>query len=322
MRLLLLAAATLLLAPLVILALAIGLGGPRKPPAMRSISAPFRQVDFSSLPAPRHFVARDGVPLAYRHYAPAASANGRSVVLVHGSSASGTSMHPMALAFARAGYAAYTLDLRGHGDSGTRGRIGYVGQLEDDLQDFVGAVHPAGSTTLVGFSSGGGFALRVAGGANGALFDDYLLISPFLHQDAPTQRPDSGGWARVGLPRYIAVAFLDHLGITAFDDLPVVRFAIDDADTALLASDYSYPLAENFRPHRDYLGDIAAVKRPLAVLVGSRDEVFHADRFAALFQAQDPAARVAVVDGVDHIGMTLQPQAIARAVEAVDGLHR
>src|SRR3546814_16323875 len=57
----------------------------------------------------------------------------------------------------------YALDIRGHGQSGPlRGDIAYVGQLEDDLADFLAASridHPAAQWTLIGFSSGGGFTL-------------------------------------------------------------------------------------------------------------------------------------------------------------------
>ena len=43
----------------------------------------------------------------------------------------------MAKGFAAAGYTAYALDIRGHGASGTKGHIAYIGQLEDDMEDFV-----------------------------------------------------------------------------------------------------------------------------------------------------------------------------------------
>jgi pimeloyl-ACP methyl ester carboxylesterase len=90
------------------------------------------------------------VALAYRHYTSGptmGTASARRVVLVHGSSASSRSMHPMAQALATAGYMVDALDVRGHGDSGTRGHLGatdvndkrakegYIGQLEDDLAD-------------------------------------------------------------------------------------------------------------------------------------------------------------------------------------------
>ncbi|MFM5616223.1 alpha/beta hydrolase [Aeromonas veronii] len=65
-------------------------------------------------------------------------------------------MHKMASAFSQAGYDAYALDIRGHGASGDKGTIAYIGQLEDDLEDFIKSVAPAKPATLVGFSSGGG----------------------------------------------------------------------------------------------------------------------------------------------------------------------
>ena len=120
------------------LGVAIALGGPGKaPPPMSSISDPFRNMDFSDLPEARYVTARDGTKLAFRTYPAASGAVKGSVVLVHGSSASSSSMHVMAKGFAAAGYAAYTLDIRGHGKSGTKGHIAYIGPLEDDLEDFV-----------------------------------------------------------------------------------------------------------------------------------------------------------------------------------------
>ena len=66
----------------------------------------------------------------------------------------------MAKALSAAGFATYVLDIRGHGGSGRKGQIAYIGQLEDDLTDFMHAVSPSAPATLAGFSSGGGFAVR------------------------------------------------------------------------------------------------------------------------------------------------------------------
>lgn len=87
---------------------------------MASINNPFKSVDFSDMPPLQRFTAADGAALAYRYYSPNGAAARGSVVLVHGSSASSNSMHVLAKAFAKAGYAAYALDIRGHG--GLRGR--------------------------------------------------------------------------------------------------------------------------------------------------------------------------------------------------------
>lgn len=310
------------------LAAAIGWGGPSTPPRMDSISQPFRWVDWSGMPSPRRYAARDGAQLAYRAYLPPAGRAGRagqgSVVLVHGSSANGRSMHVMAKALAASGYAAYALDIRGHGDSGVRGRIDYVGQLEDDLQDFLAAIQPAQPATLAGFSAGGGFALRFAASERQALFSNYLLLSPFLGQDAPNYRPDSGGWVRIGLPRILGLMALNTVGIHAFDDLVVTRFALSDADVeaARLTPAYSFALARNFRPEAHYRSSIRAVRQPVRVLAGEADEAFHAQRLAGIFLAEGQPWPVTLVPGIGHIGLTLDSAAIAATLDALNALAR
>ena len=71
---------------------------------MQSINDPFEGVDFSDLPKTSNFLARDGTQLAFRYYPATEVAAKGSVVLVHGSSASSSSMHVMAKGFAAAGY--------------------------------------------------------------------------------------------------------------------------------------------------------------------------------------------------------------------------
>ena len=73
-------------------------------------------------------------------------------------------MHPLAKALRDAGASVYVPVLRGHGNFGRSGDIDHIGQLEDDLADFIAVLrplHPNASFSLIGFSSGGGFVLRV-----------------------------------------------------------------------------------------------------------------------------------------------------------------
>ena len=144
---------------------AIVFGGPKSLPPMASVNDPFDTVDFSDLPSLRRYAAEDGATLAYRYYDPIGATPRGSIVLIHGSSASSNSMHVLAKGFANAGYAAYALDIRGHGASGIKGKIKDIGQLEDDLDSFVSTVSPRKPMTLAGFSTGGGFVLRFAGSA-------------------------------------------------------------------------------------------------------------------------------------------------------------
>lgn len=81
----------------VALAATLVLGGPAPIQPMASINEPFAKVDFSAVPPNSHFTARDGAQLAWLHYpatgSPTPTAQ-RRIVLVHGSSARGRSMHP------------------------------------------------------------------------------------------------------------------------------------------------------------------------------------------------------------------------------------
>jgi alpha-beta hydrolase superfamily lysophospholipase len=125
----------------------------------------------------------------------------------------------------------YALDIRGHGASVPKGQIAFIGQLESDLQSFVQAVQPPSPSTLIGFSSGGGFVLRVAASEMQSAFDSYLLLAPYLGHTAPNYRPDSGGWVSVGVPRIVALNALNAVGIRYWKDLPVLRFALTEERT-------------------------------------------------------------------------------------------
>ena len=119
----------------------------QQPPELTSISGARKSVDLSSLPAIERFQARDGTALGFRHYPATGSATGRAVILIHGSSgSSGTTIHALSGALAAHGVETYTVDIRGHGASGTRGDVAYVGQLEDDFADFVAVVR---KTTII-----------------------------------------------------------------------------------------------------------------------------------------------------------------------------
>jgi alpha-beta hydrolase superfamily lysophospholipase len=301
-------------------AAALWLGGPKPIAPLASINEPFAKVDFSAVPPNSHFTARDGAQLAWLHYPPANSSNAatRRAVLVHGSSARGRSMHPMAQALAAAGFDVAALDMRGHGDSGERGHIAYIGQLEDDIEDFMTTQAWPGPATLLGFSSGGGFVLRFAADERAPLFNRYLLLSPFLHPSSPTKRPGNGDWVSIGLPRIVGLGMLNTLGITAFNHLPTLRFGLKDKAREQLTGQYDHNLASNFRPHNDYAQDIHRIQRPLRIVAGTNDELFDATRFASVFKEAGHAVPVTLVPGINHIGLTLDSRALAEVVKAVN----
>lgn len=317
LRLALMTTLALLILVLATFAAAIAWGGPGPIAPLDSINKPFAGVDFSRVPPARKFTARDGTPLAWLDYPAAGGApNARRVVLVHGSSARGQSMHVLAQALAAAGLHVAALDMRGHGDSGPRGHAAYIGQLDDDIEDFMRAVPHAGPSTLAGFSSGGGFALRFAGGNRQDLFDRYVLLAPFLHHTAPTNRPHDGGWVSVGLPRIVGLSLLNAARITAWNDLPVLRFGLAEVARPMLTSSYDFNLMASFRPRDDWQADMRNARRPMRIVAGRDDELFDATKYAAVFEAAGRPVPVTLVDGTGHMGLTLDAaavQAVARA---------
>ncbi len=296
----------------------IAFDSPKAPPPLLSVSTPFQTVDFSDLPPVSHYTARDGADLAYRRYA---GNPDRVVVLIHGSAGSGVSMHVAAKALMAAGATVIVPDVRGHGRSGPHGDIAYVGQLEDDLDDLMSSLdraHRARETTLIGFSSGGGFALRVAGGRLGPRFSRYILLAPYLRHDAPTARigTGSGGWVSVAVPRIVALLLVNRLGITAFNGLPVLAFGLAAGNPDHLVPSYSYRLLMNFQPDDDYLGDLRRTRHPIMAMDGADDEIFRADKLQGALAAGRPGIHVDIVPGVGHIGLTTTPAGTAAIVRA------
>jgi alpha-beta hydrolase superfamily lysophospholipase len=287
---------------------------PVAPPELKSISAARGTVDMSTLPAIERFQARDGTWLGFRHYAPIGPATGRAAIVVHGSSgSSANNIHALSWALAQRGVESYAVDIRGHGVSGTRGDIAYVGQLEDDLADFVAEIrktNPAVPLTLIGHSAGGGFALRVAGAKIQNLFVRTVLLAPLLGPRAPTNQPNSGGWASPDLPRIIALVALRRLGIDCCDSLPVVAFAVPPASARALVPAYTERLRSNFGPHLDFRADLAAAARPITIYCGANDELMVADKFAEAVRGS-ASVNVKLIDGVDHMGIVGKPAAVS-----------
>ncbi|OGP55556.1 MAG: hypothetical protein A2Y65_00870 [Deltaproteobacteria bacterium RBG_13_52_11] len=293
----------------------IALGGGASPPPMRSIIDVAAAVDRSDQPPISRFSARDGLQLAYRAY-PASP--DKIAILIHGSSGSSASMHTAGRALSKGGITAYALDMRGHGESGMRGDIRYIGQLEDDLADFVAYLrktYPKAPITLIGHSLGGGFVLRVAASPINHLFSRYILMAPYLRFDALTSRGvDSGGWNKPFIPRIIGLHILHSLDIDWFSGLPVIAFALPEG--AYGTRTYSYRLFANFGPDYDYLGDFRRSNALIMVLVGKDDEIFIADKYEKALEPVNQYVRIKVIPGLGHMAMVSDPTALTALVKA------
>lgn len=289
------------------------------PPELKSISETVGRVDRSTMPALQRFSARDGTELAYRHYPARATPVGKIAILVHGSSGSSVAVHALADGLAAHGIDTFAPDIRGHGGSGTRGDIGYLGQLEDDLADLVTEVRksvPAQPIVLLGHSAGGGFALRAASAPIQELFARTILLSPYLGYDAPTNRDNSGGWASPDIPRILALGLLSRIGASCCEALPALAFAVRPNSEKYVASTYSYRLLRNFAT-RGYKPDLTAAKHPVTLIAGADDELMQADKYADAVHAVAPAVDVRLIPGVNHMEIVSAPQAVSAIAEDV-----
>ncbi len=281
------------------------------------------KLDYSDMPALQHYTARDGAQLDYRYYA---SDSDKILILLHGSGWHSQQFYPLAQYISEQGLAqVVTPDLRGHGvNPQRRGDIDYIGQFEDDLADLITQLKyeklehekleqakPVAQVIMGGHSSGGGLAIRFAGGEHGHLADAYLLLAPFIYYNAPTTRPNAGGWAKPYTTRIIGLSMLNNIGVAGLNHLTSIAFSMPESvrnGTETLA--YSYRLNTSFAP-RDYSKDLGTMTQPLMLLVGSEDETMFADKYQGLITQSvinSQQAEVKVLPELTHMGIVVSPK--------------
>ena len=276
--------------------------------------------DFTSLrmgpaeippPSLRRYAARDGEELAYRIYE---STSDRILIFVHGSSYHGAGYHALAAALSLGGPAKVVLpNMRGHYQSGRhRGDVEYIGQMEDDMADLIRHLREQrlnGPITLGGHSSGGGFAIRFAGGGQAAPISSYLLLAPAIPTSPAMRQGTAGGWASLNFRRIYGLLALNTIGIHGFNGLPVIEFNKptkfwDGTETL----SYSYRLNVSYHPHYRYQDDIRSLGGPTLVMIGAHDEAIDPGALRGLFTASAPNAQMTVVPGLNHFGIFNTPE--------------
>jgi pimeloyl-ACP methyl ester carboxylesterase len=176
---------------------------------------------------------------------------------------------------------------------------------------------PNAPLTLVGHSSGGGFALRVAGSPIQELFARTVLLAPYLGYDAPSTRPNSGGWASADIPRILGLTALRIIGVSCCEALPVLAFAVPPNSEKNLVGTYSDRLMRNFAVSRDFHRDLAAARKPMTIISGADDELMFADKYAPAVHAVAPAVDVKLIEGINHMGIVSVPRAVSAIAEDV-----
>ncbi len=253
----------------------------------------------------QNYTARDNFKLGFRYY-PASSST--VLILVHGSAGHSRYLSNLAHSIAEDGVAqVYTPDLRGHGRNvQRRGDIDYIGQLDDDLEDFIKYIRSklpiSEKIILGGHSSGGGFVLHFSQTKYAEEISGYVLLAPYLGHDAPTTRP-SNTWAQPNIGTIIGLDLLNVIGITWFNHLAAIQFNIpkplkNGTETAT----YSYRLFKSFRSY-DFKSELRKIQKPVLVIVGENDELLHSSEFPRVITRLNKGATVKVVGNCNHMSL-------------------
>lgn len=249
----------------------------------------------------------DGAQLGVRRYM-AANPEAPLIVMIHGSGWHGLQFDGLAKRVAAANLGNVLVpDLRGHGPNpARRGDLDYIGQFEDDLAALVEQNRRAGQKVVfLGHSSGGGLVLRFAGGHHSELLDGAILLAPFLGHDAPTTRPNSGGWARPLVRRIIGLSILNQFRITGLNGLTAIQFrfpksVLDGPLGHTVTASYSFRLNTSYAPRRHLAGDAAALP-PFLLVAGKNDEAFRADQYEPTLSKMNGQGRYAILPDVGHL---------------------
>lgn len=273
--------------------------------------------NYANIPVLQPYTARDGAALYYRTYESQAATN-KVLILLHGSAWHSMQFHELAIFVSENGLAhIITPDLRGHGfHPERRGDVDYIGQLEDDLADLISVIekrYPNAKIIVGGHSSGGGLVIRFAGSRYGSRIDAYVLLAPFIKYNAPTTRPNSGGWANPLSRRIAGLTMLNNIGIHWFDLLTVIQFnmpqAIVDGPLGESATTtYSHRLNTSFAPRNNYGHDLAAMKQPFLLVAGLDDEAFIGEQYEPTIAKYTNAGSYVTLPNTSHIGLLTTSQ--------------
>ena len=273
--------------------------------------------DYANIPGLLSYTTRDGATLYYRNYESEADID-KVLILLHGSGWHSMQFHQLASFISDNGLAhVITPDLRGHGfQPERRGDVDYIGQLEDDLADLISILekqHPSAKIIVGGHSSGGGLVIRFAGSRYGSKSDAYVLLAPFIKYNAPTTRPNSGGWANPLSRRIAGLTMLNNLGIHWFDQLTAIQFnmpkAVLDGPLGKSATTaYTHRLNASFAPHSNYGHDLAVMKQPFLLVAGLDDEAFFVEQYEPTIAKHTDTGSYVLLPNIGHIDLLTTPQ--------------
>lgn len=262
------------------------------------------------LPSLRTFLARDGETLSYRFYEGIDA--DQVVVCLHGSGSHGEYLHELAKFLSQETGQVIVPNLRGHFGSGkTRGDCAYIGQLEDDVMDLIQELHLQDKKIyLLGHSSGGGLAIRLAGSQYSKLFYGYVLLAPAI-PTSPTMKKESS-WADVSTFKIVSLSILNGFGIRGLNHSNVICFRMpSEFRNGTETLSYTFNLNTSYHPRIPYEDDIQALGDQYICFVGQEDELMEPIEYKNIMNEDN----VKMITNEKHLSIVLNQDVMQAIVE-------
>jgi alpha-beta hydrolase superfamily lysophospholipase len=230
-----------------------------------------------------------------------------TIILIHGVKSDGRDYLKTAALLQQATQAeVYAIDLRGHGKSyGKSGDVDYINQYADDIADVVNNIRkkkPKEKIIIAGHSMGGGITLRYAMKDYKEKVDGFLLLAPLLGQNSPAfaqgqaaTKDTTEPFMKIHIARIIGLKMLNEIKMHQQDSLPVLFFNLPKGSQL---REYSYRANASMAPD-NYVDGLKAVKIPMLVLAGSKDQAFVAEEQQKAV-IQNSKAEVKIINGATH----------------------
>lgn len=266
------------------------------------------------LPTLKTFQARDHEHLSYRAYE-SDGAHNQVVICLHGSGSHGEYLHDLALYLSDRVGMCLVPNLRGHFGSGKRrGDCAYLGQLEDDIMDLIQELHLQNKKIyLLGHSSGGGLAIRLAGSPYRDCFAGYILLAPAI-PTAPTMKKKST-WADVSLFKILSLSILNRFGITHFNHAKVIHFHMPpEFQNGTETLFYTFTLNTSYHPRIPYDKDLEGLGDRYLCIVGEQDELMQPHAYKNILNPD----KITILPNEKHLPIVNNQTAMKKIAEFID----
>ncbi len=264
------------------------------------------------LPDLQTFLARDSESLSYRVYS--SSYKDKAIICLHGSGSHGEYLHDLAQYLSKEVGEVVVPNLRGHFGSGKiAGDCAYIGQLEDDIIDLIQELHlQSKKIYLLGHSSGGGLAIRLAGSPYNKCIAGYILFAPAIPTASTMKK--TAEWADVSTLKIISLSILNSFGVEKFNHTPVISFHMPkEFQNGTETLSYTFNLNTSYHPRIPYDKDIKALGDRYVCFVGEEDELMVPLEYKNIMAA----LRVEIIPNEKHLSLVLNQSVMKKVAEAI-----